>query len=553
MKNLIVNPLGLGGGASLILSLFLSAPVVSIIIVALQPSGDVWSHLVNTALPGYVSTTLILSFGVGSVAVVLGTSTAWLVTMCRFPARKYLNFLLLLPLAMPSYVVAYAYTDFLEYAGPLQTFLRYLFEWTNPEEYWFPEIRSLGGGVVVMSFVLYPYIYLLARSAFLEQSVNVLEVSRVLGRGPWGTFLQVSLPSARPAIVVGVSLVLMETLNDYGTVDFFAIPTMTFGLVDVWFGMNNVAGAAQIASALLIFVVLLIAIENFSRRRQRYYQQSSTRFSTLPNYQLKGWRSFLATSACLFPIIIGFAVPAVILLVLSVKYFSVSWTPEFRLLVANSLVLSISASLLVLAIAIFLTYCRRMYPNAILGVAIKIASVGYAMPGAVLAIGILIPLATFDNFIDSIGREWFGLSTGLLFSGTLFAVLFAYIVRFLTIAIGQIESSLGKISSSMDMASKTLGYTRLRGFWSHHFPLIRGGAVVALIIVFVDCMKELPATLILRPFNFDTLAVHVYHYASDEMLGEAALGCMFIVAVGLLPVLLLSSMLSKSRNINEGP
>ncbi len=541
----------LGAWVSLCLSALLATPVLSIVFVALQPSGEVWSHLINTTLPGYVYNTIILSIGVGFIAVLLGTSTAWLVTMCSFPGVRYFNFLLLLPLAMPSYVVAYAYTDFLEYAGPLQTFLRHLCDWTHPTDYWFPDIRGLGGGIIVMSFVLYPYVYLLARAAFLEQSVNVLEVSRVLGRGVLGTFLKVSLPSARPAIVVGVSLVLMETLNDYGTVDFFAIPTMTFGLIDVWFGMNNVAGAAQIASSLLVFVILLIVIENFSRRRQRFYQQSSTRFSNLPNYQLKGWSAFFALATCLFPIIIGFIVPAVVLSVLSVKYFSVSWTSEFRILVANSLVLSMSASLIVLLIALFLAYCRRIYPDAMLSSIIKIASMGYAMPGAVLAIGILLPLGAFDNFIDSLSREWFGLSTGLIFSGTFFAVLFAYIVRFLTIAMGQIESSLGKISSSMDMASKALGYSSYRGFWRHHFPLIRGGAIVALIIVFVDCMKELPATLILRPFNFNTLAVHVYHYASDEMLGEAALGCMFIVAVGLLPVLLLSWMLTKSRKIND--
>ncbi len=548
-SRLSLNRFGFWVTGGFALAMILSVPVVSIMFVAAQPSGDVWDHLIDTALLKYIHTTVLLAGAVGLLSLLLGTTTAWLVTMCKFPGLKYFDWLLLLPLAIPSYVTAYAYTDLLEYSGPLQTFLREIFSWESPADYWFPEIRSLGGAILVMAFVLYPYVYLLARTAFLEQSANVLEVSRVLGRGPWGSFFKTSLPTARPAIAIGTSLVLMETLNDYGTVDFFSVPTMTYGLIDVWLGMNNVAGGAQIAASLLVFVLLLIILEKLGRRRQRVYQKESSRFAVLPTYDLKGFSAFLAFCSCALPILIGFVFPVIILARLATIYFETSWNKGFQELVLNSFFLSFLAAVITLMIAIFLGYCRRINKSRMLGAAIKIASLGYAMPGAVLAIGILIPFAAFDNYLDGIFRNWIGISTGLIFSGTLFALIFAYVVRFLTIALGQIESSLEKVSPSMDMVSKTLGYSNRGTLWYHHMPLLKGGVFVALIIVFVDCMKELPATLILRPFNFDTLAIHVYQYASDEMLGEAALGCLFIVLVGLMPVLLLSSMLKKSRSV----
>ncbi len=549
LRRFPLNRFGVWAIGAFTVAMILSVPIVSILFVAAQPSGDVWDHLIDTALPKYIYTTVILAGGVGFMSLLLGTTTAWLVTMCKFPGLKYFEWLLLLPMAIPSYVIAYAYTDLLEYSGPLQTFLRAIFSWESPAAYWFPEIRSLGGAVLVMAFVLYPYVYLLARTAFLEQSVNVLEVGRVLGRGPWGSFFKISLPMARPAIAIGTALVLMETLNDYGTVDFFSVPTMTYGLIDVWLGMNNVAGGAQIAASLLVFVLLLVALEKLSRRRQRVYQKESSRFAALPTYDLKGFSAFLAFCCCVLPILIGFIFPVIILARLAIVYFEISWNKEFQELALNSFLLSFFAAMITLMIAIFLGYCRRINKNRMLTAAIRIASSGYAMPGAVLAMGILIPMAALDNYLDGIFRGWIGISTGLIFSGTLFALIFAYVVRFLTIALGQVESCLDKVSPSMDMVSKTLGYSNRGTLWYHHLPLLKGGVFVALIIVFVDCMKELPATLILRPFNFDTLAIHVYQYASDEMLGEAALGCLFIVLVGLMPVLLLSSMLKKSRSV----
>jgi len=432
----------------------------------------------------------------------------------------------------------------------VQETLRATFGWEKAD-YWFPQIRSTGGAIFVMGLVLYPYIYLLARSAFLEQSVNVLEANRVLGRGPWPTFFTISLPAARPAIVVGLSLVLLETLNDYGTVSFFAVPTLTAGLIDVWLGFGSLAAGAQIASLALFFVTLVLLIEQMSRRKQRYYQQLSSRFSSLPTYRLTGPKHLIAMILCGIPIMVGFFIPVLILGNLSVKYFSRAWTPDFQGLIFNSLWLSGLAAVLCASCALFINYSRRLGAGRFLGLMTRVASLGYAIPGAVLAIGILVPFAALDNVVDQLMRNFFDISTGLVLSGTVIAVLFAYVVRFMMIAVGQIESSLGKISQSVDMAARTLGYNARETMVRYHLPLIKGGILTALTIVFVDCMKELPATLILRPFGFETLATHVYHYASDEMLGEAALGSMLIVVSGLLPVVLLSRFISRTRFLRE--
>ncbi|MDP6947764.1 MAG: iron ABC transporter permease [Arenicellales bacterium] len=539
-------------GGALILAALAVMPVVAVLLFALGDSGDIWTHLVETSLFGYVETTLWLMLGVGVSVFVTGVSTAWVVTMCRFPGRKVFEWLLLLPLAIPAYVIAYAYTDFLEFAGPVQRFLRSVFGWESMQDYWFPNIRSLGGAIMMMGLVLYPYVYLLARSAFLEQSVNVLEASRTLGRGPWRTFSTVSLPAARPAIAVGVSLALMETLNDYGTVDFFAVYTMTAGLVDVWLGMGSLAGGAQIATTMLVFVVLLIMLERMSRRHQKLYQQAGSRYKPLPAYPLRGLRAAAAVTVCVLPVLAGFLIPVLVLARLTVIYFDRSWTPDFQVYVFNSVALSVAAAVLALAIALFVAYSRRLHGGRILGLATRVATLGYAVPGAVLAVGILVPFAAFDNTVDALLRKYLGISSGLLLSGTVAAVLFAYVVRFLAIAMGQVESSLEKVSPSMDMAARTLGYRAGQTLVRYHLPLIRGGMLTAAMIVFVDCMKELPATLLLRPFNFDTLATHVYEFASDEMLGEASLGSLTIVGVGLIPVVLLSRMISRTRQTLGG-
>ncbi len=522
-------------------------PVAAVVALAFNPTENIWPHLVETVLGHYLFNTAVLMIGVGLSVFLTGVSTAWLVTMCRFPGRRYFEWMLLLPLAMPAYVIAYMYTDLLEYAGPVQGLLRDWFGWQSGREYWFPEIRSLGGAIMLMGLVLYPYVFLLARAAFLEQSAAMLEASRILGRGPWRTFFKVSLPVARPSIAVGVALALMETLNDFGTVDYFAVRTLTAGIYDTWLGMGNLGGAAQIASLMLLFVMVLIGVERFGRRNISYYQQSR-QLQPLPAYRLRGVRSWIAAALCALPVVAGFLVPMAVMANYSVIYFDESWTPDFRRFAFNSFMLASVASAAALAIALLIAYARRLHPVGVTALASRVAALGYAVPGAVLAIGVIVPFAAFDNAVDALMRDWFGLSTGLLLSGTVFALVFAYVVRFLAVAIGQVESSLGKVSPSMDMAARTLGYRPIEVLLRNHLVLIRGGMLTAMLVVFVDCMKELPATLILRPFNFETLATNVYQYASDEMIGEAALGSLTIVLVGLLPVVMLSRTISASRH-----
>ncbi len=525
-------------------------PLLAICYLAFFPKENIWPHLVATSLPGYISNTLVLMLGVGISIFVTGVATAYTVSHYHFPLRRVFEWLLLLPLAVPAYVIAYLYTDLLEYAGPIQSALRELFGWELAREYWFPSVRSMGGGIMLMGLVLYPYVYLLARAAFLEQSPNLLEASRLLGHSSLKTFLSVSLPIARPAIAVGVALGLMETLNDFGTVDFFAINTLTVGLYDVWLGMGNVGGAAQIALTMLTFVVLLLSLEYFGRRKQGFYQ-SGERFKSRSRKQLSGWSSIIAFVVCALPVIAGFIIPFILLIKLAVVYFDRSWTSDFKQYALNSLFLSAMAAVIAVSLALIVAYAKRLHQTKWMLAASRFASLGYAIPGAVLAIGIIIPFAAFDNTVDQFMRQTFNFSTGLLLSGSIFAVIFAYVVRFMAVSIGSVESSYSKISESVDMAARTLGHSPARTLRHFHLPLLKGGLLTAGLVVFVDSMKELPATLILRPFNFETLATHVYQFASDEMIGESALGALLIVLVGLLPVILLSRTIDRAGSIQQ--
>ena len=529
-----------------------AVPLVTVLVLSAASSDGIWQHLLSTVLGHYVETSLLLMLGVGLGTLVIGTGTAWLVTMCRFPGRRAFEWALLLPLAVPSYVIAYIYTDLLEYAGPVQSLLRDAFGWTSARDYWFPEIRSLGGAVSMMTLVLYPYVYLLARAAFLEQSVCVLEVSRTLGAGPLRSFLRVALPLARPAIVTGISLVLMETLNDFGTVDFFAVATFTAGIYDVWLNMNSIAGAAQLSTVLLVFVLALFALEHRARRGQRFHH-TTTRYRSLSRARLDGKAATAAFAACLFPVLLGFVVPATMLVKFSLATFETSASAALGRLALNSLTLSGSAAILAVAIGLFLAYGLRLNGGAPLRAATRFASIGYAVPGAVLAVGVIIPLGAFDNAVDAAMESTFGISTGLILSGTVGAIMFGYLVRFLALSFGTLEASLGKITPNMDGAARTLGQSASATLRRIHLPMMRGSLLTAAILVFVDCMKELPMTMLLRPFNFDTLATHVHQLASDELLEESALAALAIVASGILPVILLSRSIARSRPGQELP
>jgi len=542
----IANADGPWNAGAFVVSLLVGAPVLAIGLLALFPEENIWPHLMRTVLPGYVTTTVLLMVGVGVTTFVIGTATAWLVTMHGFPGRKVLQWALLIPLAMPTYIIAYTYVDVFEYSGLVQTLLRDIFGWSSARDYWFPDIRSLGGAIFVMSFVLYPYVYLTARASFMKQSICMIEVSRTLGCTPWRMFLNVALPLARPAIAVGVSLAMMECLNDIGAVEFFGVDTLTVGIYSTWLGRGNLGGAAQIAGVMLIIVFALIWLERAARRDQRYHHMS-THERQLSRTRLRGLAGWGATLACVLPIGLGFVVPAIVLVDFAVTYYDVSANAKFVGYARNSLLLAAIASLAAIAIALFIAYAHRLSRSWLVKAAVRFASIGYAVPGAVLGIGILVPLAWVDNSVDALARQTFGISTGLILTGTIFSIVFAYVVRFMAISFGSIEAGLGRITPSLEGASRTLGRTAGGTLRDVHLPLIRPATATAGLLVFVDCMKELPATLILRPFNFDTLATHVYTYASLELIEEAAFSALTIVAVGIIPVILLNRTIREPK------
>ena len=528
------------------LSLLTLAPLIAIAVMAFQPSGDTWPHLVANVLPGAVRQTLGLMLGVALISLVTGTGTAWLVTMYRFPGRRLFQWLLLLPLAMPTYIIAYCYLELFDYSGEVQTTLRSLFGWRSAQDYWFPDIRSLGGAIFVMGAVLYPYVYITARASFIAQSVCVIEASRTLGRSASQTFWQIALPLARPALAAGLALALMETLNDIGAVEFFGVRTLTVTVYDTWLDRGSLAGAAQIACVMLIFVFALLALER-ALRRGRQFHHTTGKYRDLPEDELSGAKGALAAFACALPFLIGFALPTYVLFGDAAVHISSGLSPAFWRAALHSLSLSLAAAVFGVIFAIVLAYGRRQTRSQLVRIAGFVPAVSYAVPGTVLAIGLLIPLAGLDNAIDETMRSLFGVSTGLVFSGTAFAIVLAYTIRFLAASLGAVESGLSRISRNIDAAGRTLGATVSEMLWRVHMPLLRPALGAAAMLVFVDSMKELPATLLLRPFNFDTLATQVFTLASLYRYEEAGLSALTIVLVSLAPVLVLHGIIAGSR------
>ncbi|CUA94545.1 ABC transporter permease [Pannonibacter indicus] len=520
-------------------------PVAALFLMALESSGGNWSHLFSTVLPRAMQTTALLLLGVGILTGVTGVITAWLVTMCHFPGRRLFDWALLIPLAVPTYIIAFAYVDVMAYSGPVQSTVRAIFGFRTARDYWFPEIRSLGGAIFVMSAVLYPYVYLSARASFLLQSASALDVGRTLGAGPLRLFLRVALPLSRPAIAAGIALALMECLNDIGAVTFFGVRTLTFSIYDTWLNRSNLAGAAQLACAMLIIVVILLALERRAWRHLRF-DSSRGKHHAPARYQLTGPRALLAIAVCALPIVLGFIVPASMLAGQAFRRLEQAQDPAFMLAMRNSVVMALIASSVITGLAITLVYAARLHKSKLLHMSGRIASIGYAVPGTVLAVGILIPLASLDNAIDAMMKQMFGFGTGLLLIGSGTALVYAYLCRFLAVAHGQVEGGFGKISPNLDMAARTLGRGSTRILSEVHMPLLRPVLLSALLITFVDCMKELPATILLRPFNFNTLATSVYEAASREAFEEAALPALAIVVTGLVPVILLASTSARS-------
>jgi iron(III) transport system permease protein len=504
-------------------------PIATVVLLALAPTDNIWPHLVANVLPGSVTRTLLLAAGAATLTFAVGTGAAWLVTMYRFPGRAMLDRLLVLPLAVPTYIVAYCYVDLLDYAGPLQSALRDWFGWHTARDYWFPQVRSLPGAIFIFSSVLYPYVYLTARASFASQSVCVLEVARTLGRTPLGTFVEVALPLARPAIAAGVALVVMECLNDLGAVQ-----------------RSNLGGAAQIATVALILVFALLAAERAARGGARSHHTTG-RYRSIPFQDLTGWKAALATGLASLPVLFGFVVPLAVILHNAADHTTGATAGGFLYAAANSIGLATAAALATIVVALVLVYARRVAANGFVRPAVRVAGLGYAVPGTVLAIGLLFALASFDNRVDALFRATLGVSTGLVLSGSVFAVTLAYVIRFLAVALAQIEAGLERISPNLDAAARTLGERPLAALWRVHLPLLIAPLGAAGLLVFVDSMKELPATLLLRPFNFETLATHVYNLASIEQLEQAGLSALTIVVAGLIPVLLLHKAVAGGR------
>ncbi|WP_237214033.1 ABC transporter permease [Falsiroseomonas oryziterrae] len=523
--------------ASVLVAALIAAPIASVLVTALAPGGAAWAHLLRTVLPDLLTNSVLLAVLVGLLAASMGAISAWLVAACAFRGRGVLEVALLLPLAMPAYVCGYAYVWLLDVAGPVQSVLRDAtgLRWG---EYWFPEIRSLPGAALMLAAVLYPYVYLLCRSAFLNQSVCLLEASRTLGHGLPRTFLHVALPMARPALAAGIALALMETLADYGTVQHFAVRTFTTGIYDAWFGLADRPAAAQLAACLMGLVALLLLLERLSRGGRRFHP-TTTRSPPLRPVVLHGWKEAAAIAACAGPVLLGFVIPAGTLLALMLQQGNPFELRRVLPFAWNSLTLAAITAVLAVLLAALLAWAQRLHPSPVRAAANRVASLGYAIPGSVIAVGALVPFGLFDNALDAWMRATFGVSTGLLLSGTIAALVFAYLVRFLGVGLSSVESGLTRIKPSLFSAARVLGRSPGRAVREVELPLARGALLTAAVLVFVDTMKELPATLIVRPFDFDTLAVRVYNLASDERLAEASTAALLIVVVGLLPVVAL--------------
>ncbi len=538
---MLINPLR-WPFSTLLLPLLLLLPLAVIFASWLSPNWPVWQHLAQTVLGTYLLNSLWLAFGTGALSLLLGASLAALVARCQFSGRSWLSWALVLPLAMPAYIVAYAYAGLLDAAGPVQSALRAMTGWQYGD-YWFGQIRSLGGAVLVLSLVLYPYVYLLARQAFSRQHPSWREAAQSLGCRHFGW--RVSLPLARPALLGGTALVMMEAFADYGTVAYFGVPVLTTGIFRTWFGMGEVGAAAQMSALLCSLAMVLVALELWNRRQQRFFERSggSRRVALQP---LHGWRNALATGYALLVLGGGFVLPATALLHWGLSDTGRWQQLRFGELLTNSISLALLSAVLVVGVALLLVYGLRQRLSGWRQVLIRSSAFGYAVPGTVIAIGVLWPFSVLDQQLDLWAEQWLGVRTGLLLTGTVAALLFAYLVRFLAVALQPLEAAFGQIPPSMDQAARSLGCNRWQLWWRVHRPLLTGPVLIAALLVFVDVLKELPATLLLRPFNFDTLAVRTFELASDEQLAAAAWPALTIVLAGVLPLIWLNRAAERS-------
>lgn len=527
--------------ASLALTLVFLAPIAAVFFAATGDTGDLWPHLFRTVLPRYIANTLILMLGVAGVSLAFGVSTAWLVTRYDFPCRRAMEWMLLLPAAVPTYLIAYTYTDFLEYAGPVQQILRDVFGWQSARDYWFPEIRSMHGATLVLGAVLYPYVYMMARAAFMLTPASLFEVGMLTRRN---VFLSIALPLARPAIVAGLALVMMETISEFGVVEYFAIETITLGIFNVWLGMNSLPAAAKIASVCFLFIIVLLAIEVLARSRRQFIN-TSRKAAPLPPIPLGGSKAALTFGLCLVPIILGFVIPVGVLLNFVLSGYSLEFTDAVLSAAWHSITLAASVAALIVSTAAFMGLVAHYKGGTALRRITAVASMGYAFPGTILAIGVITAAGAIDDGIASVLQSLFGMTyQGWLTSGVgLVAVACA--IRFQAIGYGAVTTGLQRLPPNMMSASRILGRTFTGSLTATILPMMRLSLITGGLLVFVDVMKELPMTLLLRPFNYETLATYVYQFAKDELLEQAAMPALFIVLVGIIPVVLMNATLRK--------
>lgn len=543
---LAFRPYRVGGGgwlaAAILVALLILAPILALLVAAWSNTGNLWSHLIAYVLPQAMADTAILLCGVGVLITFIGTGGAWLVTAYDFPGRRILDWALLLPLAVPTYIAAYAYLDILHPVGSVQTALRALLGYASPREFRLPELRSMGGCILLLGFVLYPYVYLTTRAMFLTQAASLIEVSRTLGLRRTDVFFRVALPLARPAIAVGVSLALMEALNDVGASEFLGVQTLTVSIYTTWVTRSDLPGAAQIALAMLALVAVLITLERWARRNQRY-ATAAQRSRIMSPQRLRGGKAWLALGLGFIPVIIGFIGPASYLLSEAIARFKFAGVSTAIIgEVRNTVAISVAATAVALALGLVVAYSSRLNPGNLSNVLARLSVMGYAVPGTVMAIGLLGPISLFDRVLDQGAVKFFGHSIGLLLLGSGAALVYAYVARFLAISAGGMEAGFSRISPSLDHAARALGATASGVFRKIHLPMSKSAFAAAGLLVFVDCMKELPATLLLRPLNFETLATHLYGEAARGTYEEASIAALIIVAIGILPVILLANV-----------
>lgn len=540
--------IGTATRAAMVVALVVLMPIIAIFVIGLSSDPDNWQHMMTNVIPRAGLRTFWLLLFTGLVTAAFGIGTAWLVAACDFPFRRFLSPALVLPLAIPSYLAAYAFGEFFDFTGPVQTLYRAVFGYTSSREYGFFEIRSLGGAVLVMSSVLYPYIYLACRSMFLMQGRAAADVARTLGAGPLRVFARIQVPMAKPAIMIGLTLVMMETLNDIGAVEYLGVQTLTFSIYDTWLNRGSLAGAAQIACVMLALVALLLFVERRARKRQRFATHKTTAVvADAVRLRLQGMKGALAALFCLLPILFGFVVPVSVLGGFALRRMGDFLEPRLLDALWHSTLVSASAALITVLLAFVLAYAARTERSRLARGASRFAALGYGIPGTVLGIGVLIPLAAFDNAFDGFLRQVFGVSSGLLLSGTGFAIVYAYTVRFLTMAEGTIDAGFQKLSPHLDMAARTLGRSGPQTLRQVLLPNLRPAVLTAGLLVFIETLKELSATILLRPFNFNTLATLVYEDASRGMAQDAAVAAIIIILAGLVPVLLVSRSLDDTR------